>query len=240
MTSILTNGFVTSGKPGRAHVDSEGSWMSEAAATFFGKERVLLEPAEDVVERVGPVADTKSCVAGTDFALLLLVCAAEDVMERIELEAVREAELTFHVPLPPSSSKGRKKKNKKAKLAVEDEAALEEHSASCESERVIEQVSSRGSSMRCLRRFCLSSRCALLSARRRTERVFLLMAPSKWGAPRVAEPIAHELLGGLTFASTSSVDREAKKVHGGGEEASRYCVVKQINQINQINESMNQ
>ena len=25
-------------------VDSEGSWMSEAAAVFFGKESVLLEP----------------------------------------------------------------------------------------------------------------------------------------------------------------------------------------------------
>ena len=28
----------------RVRVDSEGSWMSEAAAVFFGKESVLLEP----------------------------------------------------------------------------------------------------------------------------------------------------------------------------------------------------
>ena len=32
------------GKPKRVRVDSEGSWMSEAAATFFGKGSVLLEP----------------------------------------------------------------------------------------------------------------------------------------------------------------------------------------------------
>ena len=32
------------GKRKRVRVDSEGSWMSEAAAAFFGKESVLLEP----------------------------------------------------------------------------------------------------------------------------------------------------------------------------------------------------
>ena len=32
------------GKPKRVRVDSEGSWMSGAAAVFFGKESVLLEP----------------------------------------------------------------------------------------------------------------------------------------------------------------------------------------------------
>ena len=32
------------GKPKRVRVDSEGSWMSEAAAEFFGKESVMLEP----------------------------------------------------------------------------------------------------------------------------------------------------------------------------------------------------
>ena len=32
------------GKPKKVRVDSEGSWMSEVAAVFFGKESVLLEP----------------------------------------------------------------------------------------------------------------------------------------------------------------------------------------------------
>ena len=32
------------GRPKRVRVDSEGSWMSEAAAEFFGKESVMLEP----------------------------------------------------------------------------------------------------------------------------------------------------------------------------------------------------
>ena len=32
------------GKPKRVRVDSEGSWISEAAAVFLGKESVLLEP----------------------------------------------------------------------------------------------------------------------------------------------------------------------------------------------------
>ena len=32
------------GEPKKVRVDSEGSWMSEAAAVFIGKDSVLLEP----------------------------------------------------------------------------------------------------------------------------------------------------------------------------------------------------
>ena len=45
--------------------------------------------------------------------------------------------LRWSRPLPPSSSKGRKRK---AKLEVKDEEDLEEHNAPCESERILEQV----------------------------------------------------------------------------------------------------
>ena len=41
------------GNPTRVRVDSEGCWMSEAAAAFFGKESVLLEPIRFPNKRTG-------------------------------------------------------------------------------------------------------------------------------------------------------------------------------------------
>ena len=85
----------------------------------FGGETHGLD--EDVLKRIEPEANMKSCVAGSDFATLVHMGAGENVLERVEPEAVLEVEQTFDIPVSPSSSKGRQRKKKAKRILEQDE-----------------------------------------------------------------------------------------------------------------------